>query len=87
MTLIFPICLRLSVIKQMANLSEAVSVDIHEISKTVGMGGRINCKFMRSGPAHGGSCFLKRTRAVVDSIAVVPGVAVVSPSGKYGAGR
>ncbi len=38
MTLIFGVCLRLSVIKQMANLSEAVGADIHKISTE---GGRI----------------------------------------------
>ena len=78
MTLIFGVCLRLSVIKQIANLSEAVGADIHKISKAMGMDGRINRKFLHPGPAHGGSCFPKHTRAVV---------AVVSTGGKYGVGR
>ncbi len=56
---------KISFINQMANLAETVGADIHAISKTMGMDGRISPKFLHPGPGYGGSCFPKDTQAVV----------------------
>ena len=54
-------------INQMSDLAEAVGADIHVVSKTMGMDGRIGSKFLHPGPGYGGSCFPKDTRAIVST--------------------
>ena len=44
-----------------------VSVDIKDISIGIGLDQRIGERFLRAGPAYGGSCFPKDTRAIVDT--------------------
>ncbi len=58
---------KITFINQMANLAETVGADIHVISKTMGMDGRISPKFLHPGPGYGGSCFPKDTMAVVQT--------------------
>lgn len=58
---------KITFINQMANLAEAVGADIHQISRTMGMDGRISPKFLHPGPGYGGSCFPKDTKAVVST--------------------
>ena len=58
---------KITFINQMANLAEAVGADIHAVSKTMGMDGRISPKFLHPGPGYGGSCFPKDTKAVVST--------------------
>ena len=55
---------KITFINQMANLAEACGADIHAISRTMGMDGRISPKFLHPGPGYGGSCFPKDTKAV-----------------------
>jgi UDPglucose 6-dehydrogenase len=58
------LAMKITFINQMANLAEAVGADIHIVSKTIGMDGRIGPKFLHPGPGYGGSCFPKDTRAL-----------------------
>ncbi|MCK5735028.1 MAG: UDP-glucose/GDP-mannose dehydrogenase family protein, partial [Spirochaetaceae bacterium] len=58
---------KITFINQMANLADAVGADIHMVSKTMGMDGRISSKFLHPGPGYGGSCFPKDTKAVVST--------------------
>mgnify|MGYP001257382435 FL=1 len=58
---------KISYINEIANLCEKVSVDIKDISIGMGLDQRIGERFLRAGPAYGGSCFPKDTRAIVDT--------------------
>ena len=51
----------------MANLCEKAGVDIKDVSYGMGSDQRIGERFLRAGPAYGGSCFPKDTRAVLDT--------------------
>ena len=51
----------------MANLCEKSGVDIKDVSYGMGSDQRIGERFLRAGPAYGGSCFPKDTRAVLDT--------------------
>ena len=56
---------KISYINELANLCEKVSVDIKDVSMGMGLDQRIGERFLRAGPAYGGSCFPKDTRALV----------------------
>ena len=56
---------KISFINEMANLCEAVNADVHDVSKGIGLDGRIGRKFLHPGPGFGGSCFPKDTKALV----------------------
>jgi len=58
---------KLSYINELANLCEKTGVDIKDISFGMGLDQRIGERFLRAGPAYGGSCFPKDTRALVDT--------------------
>ena len=58
---------KISYINELANLCEKTDVDIKDISIGMGLDERIGERFLRAGPAYGGSCFPKDTRALIDT--------------------
>ena len=58
---------KISYINELANLCEKTGVDIKDVSFGMGSDQRIGERFLRAGPAYGGSCFPKDTRAIVDT--------------------
>ena len=57
---------KISYINELANLCEKTGVDIKDVSFGMGSDERIGERFLRAGPAYGGSCFPKDTRALID---------------------
>ena len=58
---------KISYINELANLCEKASLDVKDVSIGMGLDQRIGERFLRAGPAYGGSCFPKDTRALVDT--------------------
>jgi len=56
---------KISFINELANLCDAMKVDVHVVAKGMGLDQRIGPKFLHPGPGFGGSCFPKDTRALV----------------------
>ena len=57
---------KISFINEIANLCEQTGVDVKDVSLGMGSDQRIGDRFLRAGPAYGGSCFPKDTRALID---------------------
>jgi len=55
---------KISYINEMANLCEKTGVNIEDVSLGIGLDKRIGSRFLRAGPAFGGSCFPKDTKAI-----------------------
>ena len=58
---------KITYINELANLCEKTGVDIQNISVGMGSDQRIGERFLRAGPAYGGSCFPKDTRALINT--------------------
>ena len=56
---------KITFINEIANLCEKINVDVEDISIGIGLDKRIGSRFLRAGPAYGGSCFPKDTKAIV----------------------
>ena len=55
---------KISYINEIANLCEKTDVNIEDVSIGVGLDARVGSRFLRAGPAYGGSCFPKDTKAL-----------------------
>ena len=56
---------KITYINEIANLCERSNIDVQDVAKGMGLDERIGSRFLRAGPAYGGSCFPKDTRALV----------------------
>src|SRR5215471_21790010 len=56
---------KIAFINEIADLCERVGADVQDVSKGIGLDGRIGAKFLHAGPGFGGSCFPKDCRALV----------------------
>lgn len=52
-------------INEIAGLCEVVGADVQDVSRGIGLDGRIGAKFLHAGPSYGGSCFPKDTLALI----------------------
>ena len=55
---------KISFINEIANLCEKVHVNVDDVALGIGLDKRIGSRFLRAGPAYGGSCFPKDTKAL-----------------------
>ena len=58
---------KITFINELANLCEKMDINIEDVSIGIGTDKRIGSRFLRAGPAYGGSCFPKDTRALIDT--------------------
>jgi UDPglucose 6-dehydrogenase len=59
------LAMKITFINEMADLCEKSGADIQDVSRGIGLDGRIGSKFLNAGPGYGGSCFPKDTLALV----------------------
>tara|TARA_Y100000591_G_scaffold244551_1_gene215474 strand:+ start:825 stop:2123 length:1299 start_codon:yes stop_codon:yes gene_type:complete len=58
---------KITFINELANLCEKLEINVEDVSIGIGSDNRIGSRFLRAGPAYGGSCFPKDTRALIDT--------------------
>ena len=58
---------KITFINELANLCEKTNINIEDISLGMGSDNRIGGRFLRAGPAYGGSCFPKDTKGLVST--------------------
>ena len=56
---------KITFINEIANLCETAGINVEDISVGIGSDARIGSRFLRAGPAYGGSCFPKDTKGLV----------------------
>ncbi|MGY6551283.1 MAG: UDP-glucose dehydrogenase family protein [Erythrobacter sp.] len=85
---------KITFINEMADLCEKVGANVQDVSRGIGMDGRIGSKFLHAGPGYGGSCFPKDTLALLKTAEdydsptrIVEAVVKVNDSRKRAMGR
>jgi UDPglucose 6-dehydrogenase len=58
---------KVTFINELSNLCEKTNINIEDISLGMGSDVRIGSRFLRAGPAYGGSCFPKDTKGLVST--------------------
>ncbi len=58
---------KITFINELANLCEKLDINIEDVSLGMGLDKRIGGRFLRAGPAYGGSCFPKDTKGLVSA--------------------
>jgi len=56
---------KISFINEIGNVSKRLGIDTNVVAKGIGLDGRIDPRFLRSGIGYGGSCFPKDVNAIV----------------------
>jgi len=85
---------KITFINEMADLCEKVGANVQDVSRGIGLDGRIGKKFLHAGPGYGGSCFPKDTLALLKTaedhdspVRIVEAVVMVNESRKRAMGR
>ena len=85
---------KITFINEMADLCEKVGANVQDVSRGIGLDGRIGKKFLHAGPGYGGSCFPKDTLALLKTAEdydsptrIVEAVVKVNESRKRAMGR
>ncbi|MDC1476135.1 UDP-glucose/GDP-mannose dehydrogenase family protein [Pelagibacteraceae bacterium] len=55
---------KITFINEIANLCEKTEINVDNVALGIGLDQRIGSRFLRAGPAYGGSCFPKDTKAI-----------------------
>ena len=58
------LAMKITFINEISDLCEKVGADVKDVSRGIGLDGRIGSKFLHAGPGYGGSCFPKDTLAL-----------------------
>ena len=58
---------KITFINEIANLCEKTDINVEDISIGMGLDKRIGSRFLRAGPAYGGSCFPKDTKSIIST--------------------
>ena len=58
---------KITFINEISNLCEKTGINVEDISIGMGLDKRIGGRFLRAGPAYGGSCFPKDTKAIIST--------------------
>ncbi|ANL29202.1 UDP-glucose 6-dehydrogenase [Rhizobium phaseoli] len=58
------LAMKITFINEIADLCERVDANVQDVSRGIGLDGRIGGKFLHAGPGYGGSCFPKDTLAL-----------------------
>jgi len=58
---------KITYINEIANMCEKININVEDVSIGMGLDKRIGGRFLRAGPAYGGSCFPKDTRAILNT--------------------
>ncbi len=85
---------KITFINEIADLCEKVGADVQDVSRGIGLDGRIGAKFLHAGPGYGGSCFPKDTLALLKTaqdhdapVRIVEAVVQVNDNRKRAMGR